>query len=78
VQLRERNERCYNGDLWMLYAICPCSKWHEACCLVDKSAPTLKRTVMRLLAKIKRQFSANVIVVRLNSERRYSELLHVL
>ena len=62
----------------MLHAICPCSKWHEACCLADKSAPTLKHTVMRLLAKIKRQFGADVIVARLDSERGYSELLHVL
>jgi hypothetical protein len=33
VQLRERNERCYNGDLWMLHAVCPYSKWHEAACV---------------------------------------------
>ena len=62
----------------MLHAVCPYSKWHEACCLADKSSVTLKRTVMRLLAKIKRQFSADVSVVRLDSERGYSELLHVL
>ena len=62
----------------MLHAVCPYSKWHEACCLADKSAPTLKRTMMRLLAKIKRQFGAVVIVVRLDSERGYSELLVVL
>jgi hypothetical protein len=78
VQLRERNERCYNGDLWMLHAVCPCSKWHEAACLADKSSVTLKRTVMRLLAKIKRQFGADVIVIRLDNERGYSELFHVL
>ena len=78
VQLRERTERCYNGDLWMLHAVCPYSKWHEACCLPDKSSGTLKRTVMRLLAKIKRQFGADVMAVRLDSERGYSELLHVL
>lgn len=78
VQLRERNERCYNGDLWMLHAVCSYSKWHEACCLPDKNSGTLKRTVMRLLAKIKRQFGADVMAVRLDSERGYSELLHVL
>jgi hypothetical protein len=78
VQLRERNERCYNGDLWMLHAVCPYSKWHEAACLPDKSSATLKSTVMRLLAKIKRQFNAYVSVVRLDSERGYSELLHML
>jgi hypothetical protein len=33
---------------------------------------------MRLLAKIRRQFGAQVSVVRLDSERGYSELLHVL
>jgi hypothetical protein len=38
----------------MLHAVCPYSKWHEAACLPDKSLGTLKRTVMRLLAKIKR------------------------
>jgi hypothetical protein len=78
VQLRERNERCYNGDLWMIHAVCPYSKWHEAACLPDKSSVTLKRTVMRLLAKIKRQFGADVIVIRLDNERGYSELFHVL
>jgi hypothetical protein len=78
VQLRERNERCYNGDLWMLHAVCPYSKWHEAACLPDKSSGTLKRTVMRLLAKIKRQFGTVVMVVRLDSEHGYSELLQVL
>jgi hypothetical protein len=74
VQLRERNERCYNGDSWMLHAVCPYSKWHKAACLPDKSLDTLKRTVKRLLAKIKRQFGAAVMVVRLNSEPGYSEL----
>ncbi|PWO19715.1 hypothetical protein PtrARCrB10_11782 [Pyrenophora tritici-repentis] len=78
VHLRERNERCYNGDLWMLHAVCSYSKWHETCCLPDKSSGTLKRTVMRLLAKIKRQFGAVVVVVKLHNERGYSELLHVL
>jgi hypothetical protein len=62
----------------MLHAVCPCSKWHEAACLADKSSVTLKCTVMRLLAKIKRQYGADVIVIRLDSEREYSELLHVL
>ncbi|KAI2484409.1 hypothetical protein Ptr902_03349 [Pyrenophora tritici-repentis] len=33
---------------------------------------------MRLLAKIKRQFDAVVVVVKLNNERGYSELLYVL
>jgi hypothetical protein len=33
---------------------------------------------MRLLAKIKHQFGANVIVIRLDNERRYSRLFHVL
>jgi hypothetical protein len=78
VQLRERNERCYNGDLWVLHAVCLCSKWHEAACLADKSSVTLRRTVMRLLAKIKRQLGTDVIVIRLDNERGYSELFHVL
>jgi hypothetical protein len=78
VQLRERNERCYNGELWVLHAVCPCSKWHEAACLADKSSVILRRTVMRLLAKIKRQFGTDVIVIRLDNERGYSELFHVL
>jgi hypothetical protein len=78
MQLRERSERCYNGDLWMLHAVCPYSKWHKAACLPDKSSGTLKRTVMRLLAKIKRQYGAVVVIVRLDNERGYSKLLHVL
>jgi hypothetical protein len=78
VQLRERNERCYNGDMWMLHAVCQCCKWHEAAFLPDKSSGTLKRAVLHLLAKIKRQFGADVIVIRLDNERGYSELFHVL
>jgi hypothetical protein len=62
----------------MLYAVCPYSKWHKAACLLDKSLGTLKRTVMRLLAKIKRQYGAVVVVVRLDNDGGYSELLHVL
>jgi hypothetical protein len=67
VQLRERAERCYDGDLWMLHAICQYSKWHETFCLPDKTSGTLKQTVMRLLAKIRRQFGADV---KVESERR--------
>jgi hypothetical protein len=33
---------------------------------------------MRLLAKIKHQFGADVIVIWLDNERRYSRLFHVL
>jgi hypothetical protein len=61
----------------MFHAVCPYSKWHEATCLPDKSSDTLKRTVMQLIAKIKLQFSAAVMAVRLDSERGYSKLLQV-
>ena len=77
VQLRERTERCYNGDLWMFHAVDQYSRWHEACCLPDKSSVTLKRTARRLLAKIKRQYHADVSVVRLDSDRGYSEMLQM-
>lgn len=77
MQLRERTERCYNGDLWMFHAVDQYSRWHEACCLPDKSSVTLKRTARRLLAKIKRQYHADVSVVRLDSDRGYSEMLQM-
>jgi hypothetical protein len=56
IQLQEQGEQCYNGDQWLLHAVDQNAKWHEGTCLPDKSGPTLKQTVKRLLAKIRRQF----------------------
>ncbi|KAF2022436.1 hypothetical protein EK21DRAFT_11803, partial [Setomelanomma holmii] len=57
IQLQERGEQCYNGDQWLLYAVGQDTKWHEGTCLPDKSAPTLKQAVKRMLAKIQRQYN---------------------
>jgi len=78
VQLQERGDQCYNGDQWLLHAVDQSTKWHEGACLPDKSGPTLKQAVKRLLAKIQRQFNQAVIVIRLDSERGYSALYELL
>jgi biopolymer transport protein ExbD len=62
----------------MLHRICQCCRWHEASCLLDKSALTLEKAVKRLLAKVQRQYSYAVVVVGIDSERRYAWVLKVL
>jgi hypothetical protein len=52
VQLRKTGERCYNGDVWLFYAVCQNCKLHLAACLPNKTAPTLLATIKRLLARI--------------------------
>ena len=45
--------------------------------MLDKTKATLTRVFKRLLAKIERQFKNQVIVVRLDIEARYIELLEI-
>jgi hypothetical protein len=78
IQLQERGEQCYNGDLWLLHAVDQSTRWHEGVCLPDKSAPTLRQAVRRLIAKMQRQFNQVVVVIRLDSERGYSALYELL
>jgi hypothetical protein len=33
IQLQERGEVCYNGDVWTLHAVCEYTKFHEVCTL---------------------------------------------
>lgn len=53
------------------------TKWHEGCCIPDKTKSTLTRVFERLLAKIERQFKSQVAIVRLDIETGYVELLEV-
>ncbi|KAE8872194.1 hypothetical protein PTNB73_03653 [Pyrenophora teres f. teres] len=63
---------------WIFDPVDRNSKWHEGTCLADKSGPTLKQAVKRLLAKIQRQFKQVVVAIKLDSERGYSVLYELL
>ena len=77
MQLHKRTERCYNRDLQIFYAVNQYSYQYKAYYLLDKSSVTLKRIACQLLAKIKRQYYANMLVVRLNSNCSYSKMLQM-
>ena len=77
VQLLERGEQCYNGDQYLFHMVDQDTKWHEGSCMPDKTKATLTRVFKRLLAKIERQFSSQVIIVRLDMETGYVELLEI-
>ncbi|KAI1563671.1 hypothetical protein PtrEW13061_012037, partial [Pyrenophora tritici-repentis] len=77
VQLRKTGERCYNGDVWLLHAVCQNCKLHLAACLPNKSAPMLLTTIEHLLARIETQYGVKVRAIKIDGERGYS-LLHQL
>ena len=77
IQLLERGECCYNGDQYLFHAFDQHTKWHEGCCIPNKTKATLTKVFKRLLAKIKRQFQSQVIIVRLDMETGYVELLEL-
>ncbi|KAJ8115207.1 hypothetical protein OPT61_g3085 [Boeremia exigua] len=77
IQLLKRGKHCYNGDQYLFHMVDQNTKWHEGCCIPDKTKSTLTRVFERLLAKIKRQFRSQVAIVRLNMETGYVELLEV-
>ncbi|KAI0612592.1 rve domain-containing protein [Pyrenophora tritici-repentis] len=77
IQLLERGERCYNGDQYLFHMTDQDSKWHEGSCMPDKTKATLTRVFTRLLAKIERQYNGQVIVIRLDMEAGYVELLEI-
>ncbi|KAI1559871.1 rve domain containing protein, partial [Pyrenophora tritici-repentis] len=77
IQLLERGERCYNGDQYLFHMVDQDSKWHEGSCMPDKTKATLTRVFKRLLAKIERQYNSQVIVIRLDMEAGYVELLEI-
>ncbi|KAI1663301.1 Pol protein [Pyrenophora tritici-repentis] len=77
VQLLERGEHCYNGDQYLFHMVDQDTKWHEGSCMPDKTKATLTRVFKRLLAKIERQFGSQVVIVRLDMEAGYVELLEI-
>ena len=77
VQLQKRGEACYNGDIWLLHAVCPSSNYHFATTTKHKNKAVLSRWLERLLAKIKRQFYAKVQFVKLDDDRGYSDLYNI-
>ncbi|KAJ8113219.1 hypothetical protein OPT61_g4598 [Boeremia exigua] len=77
IQLLERGKHCYNGDQYLFHMVDQNTKWHEGCCIPDKTKSTLTQVFKRLLAKIERQFRSQVAIVRLDMETGYVELLEV-
>jgi hypothetical protein len=56
IQLQERGESCYNGDVWALHAVCEYTKLHEICTLKDQHKTTVVPIITRLINKIKRVY----------------------
>jgi hypothetical protein len=56
IQLQERGESCYNGDVWALHAVCEYTKLHEICTLKDQHKTTIVPIITRLINKIKRVY----------------------
>jgi hypothetical protein len=75
IQLLEQGERCYNGDKYLFHIVDQNTKWHEGSCVLDKTKATLTRAFKQLLAKIERQYHGQVIIIRLDMEAGYVELL---
>jgi len=71
VQLVPTGETCYNGDRYLLHAVCEHSKWHEAVTLPNKSLPLVLPAVKSLINKIQRQYGYIVVVLKIDGERGY-------
>jgi hypothetical protein len=71
VQLIPTGETCYNGDRYLLHAVCEYSKWHEAMTLANKSLPVVIAALKALLHKIERQYGYTVIVLKVDGDRGY-------
>jgi hypothetical protein len=71
VQLIPTGETCYNGDRYLLHAVCEYSKWHEAVTLANKSLPVVIAALKALLHKIERQYGYTVIVLKVDGDRGY-------
>lgn len=71
VQLIPTGETCYNGDRYLLHAVCEYSKWHEAATLANKTLPVVIATLKALLNKIERQYKYTVAVLKIDGDRGY-------
>lgn len=71
VQLVPTGETCYNGDKYLLHAVCEYSKWHEAVTLANKSLSLVLPAVKSLINKIQRQYKHTVVVLKIDGERGY-------
>ena len=71
VQLVPTRETCYNGDRYLLHAVCEYSKWHEATTLANKTLPIVVSALRALIHKIQRQYEYTVSVLKIDGERGY-------
>jgi hypothetical protein len=52
VQLILTGETCYNGDRYLLHAVCEYSKWHEVTTLTNKTLHSIMPALRGLINKI--------------------------
>ena len=75
VQLIPTGQSCYNGDKYLLHAVCQFSKWHEGETLPPRGDEVIVPAVYRIIEKIQRQFGYKyiVLVVRSDNERGWTK-----
>ena len=71
VQLVPTGNACYNGDKYLLHAICEHSKWHESKTLPQKTKSLVLPALKALINKIQRQYGYTVVVLKIDGERAY-------
>lgn len=72
IQLQERGETCYNGDVWVLHAVCEYTKLHEICTLKNRQKTTVVPAIICLINKIKKIYSYQVAIVLIDRDVGYS------
>jgi hypothetical protein len=71
IQLQERGEVCYNGDVWALHAVCEYTKLHEICTLRNRHKTTVVPAIIRLVNKIERVYGYQVAIVFMDGDVGY-------
>ena len=71
IQLQERGDTCYNGDIWALHAVCDYTKLHEICTLKDRHKATVVPAIIRLVNKIERVYGYQVAIVFMDGDVGY-------
>jgi hypothetical protein len=71
IQLQERGEVCYNGDVWALHAVCEYTKVHEICTLRNRHKATVVPAIIRLVNKIERVYGYQVAIVFMDGDVGY-------
>lgn len=71
IQLQERGDDCYNGDVWALHAVCEYTKFHEICTLRNRHKATVVPAIIRLVNKIERVYGYQVAIVFMDGDVAY-------